>query len=81
MAEQRDTPPTWTHSDSDGTAEMARALEVKSFRTKPDGSPMSTQDRVRLVRGGCVSRARCTRREHECPHFRKVNADPAKTAG
>ena len=29
---------------------MARALEVKSFHTKPDGSPMTTQDRVRLVR-------------------------------
>ncbi len=50
MAAQRDTPPTWTHSDSDGAAEVARALEVKSFRTKPDGSPMTTQDRVRLVR-------------------------------
>jgi len=45
-------PPstTWTHTDSDGSAEMARALEVKSFRTKPDGSPMTTKDRVRLVR-------------------------------
>ena len=50
MAAQRYIPPTWTHSDSDGAAEMARALEVKSFRTKPDGSPMTTQDRVRLVR-------------------------------
>jgi hypothetical protein len=50
MAAQRDTPPTWTHTDSDGNAEMARALDVKSFRTKPDGSPMTTQDRVRLVR-------------------------------
>jgi hypothetical protein len=29
---------------------MARALEVKSFRAKPDGSPRSTPDRVRLVR-------------------------------
>ena len=44
------TPPRWTHSDSDGNAEMTRALGVKSFRTKPDGSPMTTQDRVRLVR-------------------------------
>jgi hypothetical protein len=50
MAAQRATPPTWTHSDSDGAAEIARALEVKSFRTKPDGSPRTTQDRVRLVR-------------------------------
>ena len=50
MAAQRDTPPTWTHSDSDGAAAMTRALEVKSFRTNPDGSPMTTQDRVRLVR-------------------------------
>lgn len=50
MASQHTTPPTWTHSDSDGAAEIARALEVKSFRTKPDGSPMTTQDRVRLVR-------------------------------
>jgi hypothetical protein len=29
---------------------MTRALDVKSFRTKPDGSPMTTTDRVRLVR-------------------------------
>jgi hypothetical protein len=29
---------------------MARALDVKSFRTKSDGSPMTTLDRVRLVR-------------------------------
>jgi hypothetical protein len=29
---------------------MARALEVTSFRAKPDGSPMTTKDRVRLVR-------------------------------
>lgn len=50
MPPQRDTSPTWTHSDSEGSAEMARALEVTSFRTKPDGSPMTTKDRVRLVR-------------------------------
>ena len=50
MAAQTASLPTWTHSDSDGPAEMARALDVKSFRTKPDGSPMTTQDRVRLVR-------------------------------
>jgi hypothetical protein len=50
MTAQTATRPTWTHSDSDGAAEMARALDVKSFRTKPDGSPMTTQDRVRLVR-------------------------------
>ena len=50
MATQTATLPTWTHSDSDGTAEMARALDVKSFRTKPDGSQMTPKDRVRLVR-------------------------------
>ena len=50
MSAQTATLPTWTHSDSDGGAEMARALDVKSFRTKPDGSAMTTLDRVRLVR-------------------------------
>jgi hypothetical protein len=50
MPGQQGAPPTWTHSDSDGKAELARALDVKSFRTKPDGSPRTTQDRVRLVR-------------------------------
>jgi hypothetical protein len=50
MSAQPITPPTWTHSDSDGAAEMTRALDVKSFRTKPDGTPRTTPDRVRLVR-------------------------------
>jgi hypothetical protein len=50
MSVQPITPPTWTHSDSDGAAEMTRALDVKSFRTKPDGALMTTPDRVRLVR-------------------------------
>jgi hypothetical protein len=50
MAAQPAIPPTWTHSDSDGAAALARALDVKSFRTNPDGSPMTTQDRIRLVR-------------------------------
>lgn len=50
MSAQSAILPTWTHSDSDGAAELTRALDVKSFRTKADGSPMTTQDRVRLVR-------------------------------
>jgi len=50
-------PPTWTHTDSEGSAQLARALKVQSFRTHPDGSPMSTTDRVRLVRALCIATA------------------------
>jgi hypothetical protein len=48
--QQRPGSVTWTHTDSDPRAALAAALTVQSFLTKPDGSPMSSQDRLRLVR-------------------------------
>jgi hypothetical protein len=50
---QRQAPPEWRHTDSDPRAALTAALEVRgvqSFLTKPDGSAVTTSDRVRLVR-------------------------------
>src|SRR5262249_19784443 len=56
MAAQTPDPPMWTHTDSDANAQMAPALEVRRCRVNPDGSPMTHQDRVRLVGArGCAT--------------------------
>ena len=50
MSVQRRAPTTWEHQDSDPKAALALAFGAPSFIARPDGAPMTTADRVRVVR-------------------------------
>ncbi len=43
-------PATWTHRDSHPKEALDLALGARSYLVRPDGVPMSTADRVRIVR-------------------------------
>lgn len=50
MSTQRTAPTTWKHQDSDPKAALDLAFGAQSFVAQPDGSPMTTADRSRIVR-------------------------------
>ena len=50
MSVQHRAPTTWEHQDSDPKAALALAFGAPSFIARPDGAPMTTADRVRVVR-------------------------------
>jgi hypothetical protein len=50
MSAQRRALTTWKHQDSDPKAALELAFGAQSYVARPDGSPMSTADRVRIVR-------------------------------
>jgi hypothetical protein len=49
------TQVTWRHSDSTPDASLALALDAKQYVTKPDGTPFSTAERVRVLRALSVA--------------------------
>jgi hypothetical protein len=50
MSAERRAPATWKHQDSDPKAALALAFGAASYGARPDGSPMTSADRIRIVR-------------------------------
>lgn len=50
MSVQTAPPTTWKHQDSDPKGALALALGAQSYVARPDGTPMSTADRIRILR-------------------------------
>ncbi len=50
MSAEPVTPATWTHRDSHPKEALDLALGARSYLVRPDGTAMSTADRVRIVR-------------------------------
>jgi hypothetical protein len=68
-------PPTWEHQDSDPKAALALAFGAQSYGARPDGSAMTTADRVRLVRTLAIAT------EYAVENARVVGVPPSEKDG
>jgi hypothetical protein len=73
MSAQRTAPVVWKHQDSDPKAALDLALGARSYLTQPDGSPMTSADRVRLVRTLAIAT------EYAVENARVVGVPPTTT--
>lgn len=73
MSAQANPPLVWKHEDSDPKAALALAFNAQSYSARPDGSPMTSAERVRLVRSLAIAT------EYVVENARVVGVPPTTT--
>jgi hypothetical protein len=72
MSTQPRPLPSWRHQDSDPKGSLSLALGAASFTARADGSPLSTADRLRVVRTLAIAT------EYAVENARVVGVGPAR---